>query len=169
MFPATVRYEDEKREAGVRVGIAPAASCAKALDKKVAKALAAHDCQTVLRATYTDASRAVTTTFGIAVFPMETAGGADSALAALPYSGVRAAAFPGTATAWFKDSARRYHSYRKFANYLVFATSGYSDGRPAGGIDRPDLLRFHNHAVTILGERLRERVEPCTVTGVVEC
>ena len=68
IFPASVGYVNSlgADTTATLVGIAPQARCAAAVDARAAAVLAA-GCLTVLRATYTDASRTALATIGIAV------------------------------------------------------------------------------------------------------
>jgi hypothetical protein len=64
LFPATISYLSAGRQQTTarRVGIAPAASCAAALDPAVAAIFRARGCRAVLRASYTDSSGSLTVT-----------------------------------------------------------------------------------------------------------
>ncbi|SIS24562.1 hypothetical protein SAMN05421833_15215 [Microbispora rosea] len=67
IFPATVDYgSGGAKELAVRVGVAPEASCSKALDAVIAKVAVADGCRAVLRATYLDKTQTLVTTVGVA-------------------------------------------------------------------------------------------------------
>jgi hypothetical protein len=78
IFPASVGYVNSlgAETTATMVGVAPRARCAAAVDARAAAVLAAAGCLTMLRATYTDASRTALATIGIAV--MRSADGADT-------------------------------------------------------------------------------------------
>lgn len=134
IFPVTVRNASGKNSAH-RVGIAPPASCAQALDRQVAAAFVKQGCRTVLRATYIDASGTLVTTVGIAVMP-DAAKAETAAETLVPDNGVedryglRAAGFPGTVAARFGDAQRQKLSHADGdAPYVVLRASGWWDGR----------------------------------------
>ncbi|MFF4122424.1 hypothetical protein ACFYYP_02745 [Microbispora rosea] len=67
IFQATVDYgSGGAKELAVRVGVAPEASCSKALDAVIAKVAVADGCRAVLRATYLDKTQTLVTTVGVA-------------------------------------------------------------------------------------------------------
>ncbi len=172
IFPATVDYgSGGTKELAVRVGVAPEAACGKALDAVIAKVAVADGCKAVLRATYLDKTEMLVTTVGVAVFPDEASvlkvsrvvwGNSAS-------RGVRALAFPGTLSARFRDAARQRFFMTSYANYLIFVTGGYADGRPKAKLDRPQLFMFGDQIAAQVGGQLRTYVDPCTVKGVVTC
>jgi hypothetical protein len=154
IFPATLAYSAGGHPVGyaLRAGIAAKSGCAAGLDARAAQAAAAAGCQAVLRASYTDQLRGVVFTVGVAAFPApggaaaflhRLAGGAvrpggpgRGYLRDLPApgpgsSGIRALALPGTAAALFTDAARQSVSGWQSGPYVVLATAGYADGRPA--------------------------------------
>ena len=122
----------------LRVGIAPAVSCAEGFDHPLADVLVKHGCRTVLRATYADASGTLVTTLGIAVMPdAERADAAETdfiaslgAHAVKERYGVRAVSFPGTVAAGFGDSLRQDLSHENsHTPYLFFRSSGWATDR----------------------------------------
>lgn len=145
-----------------RVGIAPQAPCAAAVDRAAARVLAGYGCVAVLRATYVDATGAFVTTIGVVVL----GGARDAAVVrpALPGSGdrrpgVRAVAFPGTLTASFADRSRQVGSSIPAGPYVVMYTAGYADGRPylVGEKDQYalDELRSASHGIAaVIGRRI---------------
>ncbi|WP_019634687.1 hypothetical protein [Actinomadura atramentaria] len=142
VFPAEIAYrpDDEGRTATARrIGIAPDTACADAVDPAIAGILTDNGCRAALRATYADELGGVVTTVAVVAFP--DAFGADRALKALPAPAsnegvkeigpaVRAAAFPGTASALFTDAARLNRSQTRKGPYVVLTASGMFDGRP---------------------------------------
>ena len=74
IFPAIIHYAAPSGlvTTAYRIGIAPRSSCRAALDPPLAAVLDRRGCTTVLRASYTDASRAFMLTAGIAVMPNAT-------------------------------------------------------------------------------------------------
>jgi hypothetical protein len=144
IFPGTVQYQvpgsalDGTAALPLiahRIGIASQASCRTATDPAVARVLAAHGCQAVLRATYDDATQSLAVTVGVAVLP--SPGAARASLRALPDAprngpapGVRAVSFRRTTVARFGNRQRQLAFRKASGPYLVFATVGYADGRP---------------------------------------
>jgi hypothetical protein len=130
IFPQTVSYSTD--QSAHRIGIAPMATCAEALDPRIAQVLIKSGCSAVLRATYADATGTVVGTIGIAVLPDYHA--ADAAHLEINTSteqfGVRAVGFSGTAAAKFGD-AQRQHWAMAFneESYVYFVTVGWVDGR----------------------------------------
>jgi hypothetical protein len=138
IFTPTLAYSSSDEGANFTatlVGIAPAASCAAALDPALAAFLRRYGCVTVLRATYLDYSGTQVVTVGVVV--MKSTSAADVAIAedaSVPASaGVRAVAFPGTLADQFGGSQRRFLSaISSLGTYLFLAASGYTDGRVSG-------------------------------------
>jgi hypothetical protein len=132
IFPATVSYATN---AGLvveahRVGIAPTAPCAAALDPAAAKVFRPQGCRVVLRATFIDSSGTVASTIGVAVMPSTSA----AATAARdfgrtsPRAGVMAVAFPGTPARLFRNTQRVWFYATAVGPYVVLATAGYTSG-----------------------------------------
>jgi hypothetical protein len=162
----------------LRVGIAPAVSCAEGFDHPLAVVLIKHGCRTVLRATYVDAGGTLVTTLGVAVMPdAERADGAETDFTASLGAhgvkeryGVRAVSFPGTVAAGFGDSLRQDFSYDKNQTpYLFFRSSGWiSDrGNPVEAV-AANTFAFARDALEKVVLRLAETVQPCERRGV-EC
>ncbi|WP_248965297.1 hypothetical protein [Sphaerisporangium perillae] len=172
IFPATVDYgSGGKKDLALRVGIAAEAPCAKALDATIDKIVASYGCKTVLRATYLDATETLVSTVGVAVLAN---GGAASKASVLiwsptPRRGVRAVAFPGTGSARFRDAARQYFTSTDTGNYLIFVAGGYADGRRQVKSDRPAIFLFSSRIAVQVSSLLDQRIDPCTVRGVVTC
>jgi hypothetical protein len=139
IFPATVHYLSAAGFSATarRVGIAPAAPCAVALDAAVARVFNRQGCLGVLRATYVDTSGVEASTVGIAVLPSAAAAASAAKEFApkLRHAGVKAAAFPGTVTRLFKDAQRVWFDATAAGPYVFFSTAGYTNdpygGRPA--------------------------------------
>jgi len=119
-----------------RIGVAPAAGCRAALDPALVRLLSTHPCGPVLRAGYTDATRTLVVTVGIAVLGTGPADEHDISAATEGHHddlGAHPLAFPGTAAAGFGDPQRV--AFRVVASpsapFLSFAVVGFSDGRPA--------------------------------------
>ncbi|RBQ13892.1 hypothetical protein DP939_43550 [Spongiactinospora rosea] len=167
LFPAEIEYGEHYRAR--RVGIAPQARCDEAADASVALVFVNSGCAAVLRATYIDHSRTLVTTVGIAVLPTEEA--ADKAVQTIRASDgmLRAAAFPGTRAAWYRDAARQDDSVGGYANYVLLAASGYADGRKRIKADRPKIFAMDDTLITRVGAALGEERDPCKVAGVVQC
>jgi len=132
IFPATVSYATN---AGLvvkahRVGIAPAAPCAAALDPAAVKVFRPQGCRVVLRAAYVDSSSAVVSTVGVAVMPSTSA--AATAVRVFertsPRAGVMAVAFPGTPARLFRNAQRVWFYATAVGPYAVLATAGYTSG-----------------------------------------
>jgi hypothetical protein len=119
-----------------RIGVAPAADCRTAFDPDLARLLAAHPCGPVLRVDYTDATRTMVATVGLAVLGTGPAEELDvNAATVAPHVDLRprAVAFPGTPAAGFGDTQRVASHVLASASapVLAFAAVGFSDGRPA--------------------------------------
>ncbi len=136
IFPAVLGYTTQllTQEAARRVGIAPRTACPDGLDAAL-RGLAGRDgCQAVLRATYVDQLQGVVYTIGVVAFAsLRGAAGFERGLprgrSGLP--GLRALAFPGTASAAFDDAARQASTAQRQGPYVLLTTAGYADGRPA--------------------------------------
>jgi hypothetical protein len=119
-----------------RIGVAPAASCRTAFDPDLARLLSAYPCGPVLRVDYTDATRTMVATVGLAVLGTRPADEMDVNADTLRVHDdlrPRAVAFPGTPAAGFGDAQRvAFHVVASpNAPILEFAAAGLSDGRPA--------------------------------------
>ena len=133
MFPAAIGYTGPSgaRTDAYLVGIAPRASCSRALDPQAAAALGRQGCRTVLRATYTDASRTLVLTAGVAVMP--STGAALRAVTAFgarqPQGGVKAVPFPGTVADLPGTAASDWFGIFHAGPYVVLFAAGYADGQ----------------------------------------
>lgn len=152
------------------VGIAPAASCAAALDPAMAGYLVKYGCVTVLRATYLDYSGTQAVTIGVVV--MKTVSGAASAAAlsaSLPASaGVRTFALPGTVAAEFGNAQRRYFStVNDLYNYVFLSVAGYTDGRVSGSVSStPSLADLGSGVVSSVGDALTYPGSACAMKDI---
>ncbi|MBW8481290.1 hypothetical protein [Actinomadura parmotrematis] len=135
IFPARLAYTLDmgSAETARRVGIDPGTACADGVDAALAPGLDGGGCRALLRATYLDQAQGLAVTVGVAAFP--DAGRAAAAArrfpAAAPRPGLRALGFPASVAARFGDAARQAAAVRQSGPYVVAATVGYADGRPA--------------------------------------
>ncbi|MBG6087399.1 hypothetical protein [Actinomadura viridis] len=147
IFPERVAYtvRQGRSEFASRTGIAAQTGCDTTVDPEIAAVLRRHGCRAVLRATYADQLQGVVVTVGVVAFP--DAWKADRAFRELPAtplpdrsSGVRpalrAASFPGTASARFIDAARQDRTSDRGGPYVMLTTSGHADGRPAAAVTK---------------------------------
>ncbi|MBD2900446.1 hypothetical protein amrb99_94500 [Actinomadura sp. RB99] len=149
IFPSKITYslEQGRGEYASRTGIVPDTNCATGVDQELAERLLQQGCKAVLRATYTDQLQGIVVTVGVIAFADPWA--ADRAYKAIPRSqgpgdggvrpALRAAPFPGTASARFTDAARQDRTSDRGGPYVVLTTSGEADGRPASAVrkERP--------------------------------
>jgi hypothetical protein len=132
IFPADVSYLTPAgtKATAHRVGIAPWAPCAAAMNPLAAGPLRRHGCIAVLRATYADASGTLLVTAGIAVLPSTSA--ARAALRASGANGssaqVRPVAFPGTVADLFGGTQRDVFAVEQAGPALVLAAMGSANG-----------------------------------------
>lgn len=166
IFPATVGYAAAPGLAtsATLVGIAPRASCRAATGPQLAAALARQGCTAVLRATYTDASRAYVLTAGVAVMPSPAA--AQRAVTnfggARPHGGVRAVAFPGTVANLAGTEANDWFGVFHAGNYVVMFAAGAADGQSVQSTAlNPDLADLAFGVVRPLATRLAGGGQPC--------
>ncbi|MEU8174113.1 hypothetical protein AB0C14_14635 [Microbispora hainanensis] len=170
IFPATLAYTSEQggRESARRVGISSRTDCRGAVDTAIADQITAAGCRAVLRATYLDALQGIVVTIGVAAFPDAT-----KARAAVPIfpgggsaaPGLRALAFPGTVTDRFSAGGRQSLVLRTAGPYLVMATAGQVDGRPARalGEQRETMFSFTEDLAEKVGAILTAPASPdCT-------
>jgi hypothetical protein len=141
IFPASVSYPapaalDDAPSltlSAERVGVARQTTCASATDSAAATVLDRDGCAAILRATYVDSTGSYVVTVGAAVLPgtadatsaaqaIARAGGARSAVHAVPFSGTPAAAFT--------DKRRQLSGVVSAGTYVVLYTVGYADSRP---------------------------------------
>jgi hypothetical protein len=126
-----------------RIGLAAPAACQAALAPALARLLADYGCGPVLRADYADATQTLVATLGVVALHTTPAQQQDlSAATAGPHSDLqgRALTVPGTAAERFGDQQRLgwYTSAAAGLPYLVFAVSGFADGRPASSGAGPE-------------------------------
>ena len=152
LFPAKVHYDLVGQQIGVpgslkllarRLGIARQAPCARAAGggKTLMTILDRDGCQIVLRATYTDSTSSLVLTVGVAVLHNEegatsaarllTGNTATSDGATSNHVLLRPVSVPGTPAAAFGTKQRQLAWVVGSGSYLVMATAGYADGRPA--------------------------------------
>ena len=152
-----------------RVGLDTAAGCRAALDPALLRLLTGHACGPVLRAGYTDATRTLVATVGVAVLGTTPADQQDVSAATRGQHddlGARPLAFPGTAAAGFGDQQRV--AFRVFgaedAPFLCFAVVGFSDGRPATADPGPDARDQSGAQLTAvdLEEMVEHRIAAAT-------
>ncbi|WP_433477455.1 hypothetical protein ACQPZP_10590 [Spirillospora sp. CA-142024] len=147
IFPEKISYRPtgDHTEYASRTGIVPDTSCAQGVDDEIGTTIGKHGCRAVLRATYVDQLQGVVVTVGVVAFP--DAWKADRAFKELPGAqgpdgtgsvrpALHAAAFPGTASARFTDTARQDRTIDRGGPYVVLTTSGQADGRPASAIKK---------------------------------
>jgi type VII secretion-associated serine protease mycosin len=146
VFPAHIAYTTDlgTTETASRVGIAPAGSCAAAVDGTLASQAGRDGCVAALRADYTDQLRGAVYTLGVLAFG-STARASDfyDSLppADYPATGLRALAMPGTPAALFGEAARQLAIAQQSGPYIVLAVAGYADGRPAStASERRDVV-----------------------------
>ncbi len=150
IFPFSIHYRLVRDRFGFpvplkltarRLDIARQAACARgAADVSLARMLGEQGCQTMLRATYTDASSSLVLTVGVAVLrngPSATATaanltgkapGAPGAVTVRPVIGTFRVG--GSPAAAFGNPQRQVSWAVSAGPYLVVATVGYADGRP---------------------------------------
>jgi hypothetical protein len=133
IFPESLPYTLDigGDEVAKRAGISPDTRCATAVDPQLAGALAG--CRAVLRAVYLDQAQGLAITLGVAAFAEESAARAAAARFSTrrPSPGLRMLAFPGSVAARLSDASRQAAAVRQDGPYIVAATVGYVDGRPA--------------------------------------
>ncbi len=147
VFPDRIGYRPggDHTEYASRTGIVPDTGCVEGVDDQIAETIGRHGCRAVLRASYVDQLQGVVVTVGVVAFPDPWK--ADRAYKELPGSqgpdgsgtvrpALRAAAFPGTASARFTDDARQDRTIDRGGPYVVLTTSGQADGRPAAAVKK---------------------------------
>ncbi|MTE18281.1 hypothetical protein F0L17_03885 [Streptomyces sp. TRM43335] len=125
----------------IRVGVAPDDDCTGAFDPPLAEALAPVGCARLLRATYVDETSSSATTVGLLFTEADEAGmralrerfdreGLHRRADLMP----RPYAVRGTAAARFGDAQRASWTIRPLTDVpvVVYAVSGFADGRAAG-------------------------------------
>lgn len=138
-----------------RVGVAQPAACGAAFDPALVRLLSAHACGPVLRAGYTDATRTLVVTVGLAVLGAGPADQHEISAATEGHHddlGARPVAFPGTPAAGFGDAQRL--AFRVFASpsapFVSFAVAGFSDGRPASADPGPNVRDQSGAELTVV-------------------
>ncbi|MFC5955906.1 hypothetical protein ACFP51_15895 [Streptomyces pratens] len=145
LFPPTVQGEGagpgDADRVWTRIAVAPDSGCEDAFDPLLRKLLAPLGCERLLRATYTDATQSHVTTVGLLFTKADAAGMASLAgrfdkerldrrtdLIPRPY------AAKGTAAAGFGAGQRATWAISVLtdAPVVVYAVSGWADGRDAG-------------------------------------
>jgi hypothetical protein len=185
IFPAVIPYQvpaaaldsgSPARLSASRIGIAPAASCTSATNRKAGRVLALQHCTTVLRATYHDSTGTFAVTVGVAVLPSpDQASDALRALSARSAAaGVRAVPFRHTLAASFSDAARQLSGITAAGPYLVMSTVGYADGRhrvreSADPYDRDEMLSVANGIADWIGARIGASPPPASCPGGPAC
>jgi hypothetical protein len=178
IFPSSVSYLNTfgAQTTATLVGIAPQTPCGSAVDAAAVPVLAAAGCVTVLRATYTDASRTAVATIGIAV--LGTPGDALRALSTFEaggHGGLLALGFPGTVSSSFTGSARETYAAKTTAGrYLFLYAVGYSDGRrttlpgnsPGDYTGETVTTDLGNDVVTQLTAAFQAPARPCSDKNV---
>ena len=150
IFPPTVSYftSGGLKTTAYRVGIAPKASCATALDPQFAAVLRRRGCITVLRATYVNTSGTQVATEGVAVLGSAAAAreAMNAVIADAGKAGLRPVRFPDTQADLFGDAQRGWLNARFRGPYAFFYAAGFADGRPgvpgaaADAVDGPTDL-----------------------------
>ncbi len=147
----------------MRVGIAPATSCAAGLDVPAEEIARPHDCRTVLRATYTDASGALAVTVGIAVLRSTAAALTVASDLSIEHGGVRAVSFPGTRAAGFGERQRGwFYAEAFYAPYVFFYAAGFADGRHGTDSLTSEPQRLGSGVLTRLIAILTAGGPPCS-------
>ena len=185
IFPATVPYEvpatvldsaSPARLTAARIGIAPAASCLPATDRRAWPVLARQHCAAVLRATYEDSTGAFAVTVGIAVLPSPAQ--ARDALRALPAHAttalLRAVPFGHTPASLFSDATRQLSTTAAAGPYLIMSTIGYADGRPrvresADPYDKDEMLSAADGISDWIAARIGASPAPASCPGGPAC
>ncbi|MFA1540733.1 hypothetical protein [Actinomadura monticuli] len=147
IFPAELAYTlgQSSPETARRVGIGTDTRCETAADDPLARSLTSRGCRAVLRATYLDQAQGLAVTVGVAAFPDERS--AREAVEwfpgdGAPRPGLRALPFPDSVAARFGDAARQTSAAAQRGPYVVAATAGYADGRPALRGPQADLAEL---------------------------
>jgi hypothetical protein len=152
IFPASVPYQLSAtvlQDAtplnldALRIGIAPQSSCGSGVTTSAAAQVLRRDgCQTVLRATYVDATSSYVMTVGVAVLSSDEAAAQASQSLSQPRltaahdtgaarlaAGILVVRYRGAAAAMY-DYSRQISASFPDGPYLVMYAAGYADGRP---------------------------------------
>jgi hypothetical protein len=170
IFPDTVPYTLSVggKESARRIGIGHETACEGAVDAALHATLRSHGCRAVIRATYLDQLQGLAVTVGVVAFPdASRAAGAMQGMPkkVQPSPGLRALSLPGSVAARFDDAARQEAVIRHRGPYLVMATIGYADGRPAAKIkERQGYLKVvvPQLADSIIGSLARPARPDCS-------
>ncbi|MFA1544892.1 hypothetical protein [Actinomadura chokoriensis] len=164
IFPTEIPYTlgQSSPESAGRVGIGTDVRCETAADDPLARSLTSRGCRAVLRATYLDQAQGLVVTVGVAVFPDERSarGAVEWFPAGAPRPGLRALPLAGSVAARFDDAARQTSAAAQRGPYVVAATAGYADGRPALRGAQADLAEL---APQLVSGVLRPLAEPAKV------
>jgi hypothetical protein len=160
-----------------RIGIGSQSACAAATDPPAAAVLRRQGCQEMLRATYTDATRSLVVTIGVAIMPSPQAVLTSSAALSggSPLNpGVRPLAFPRTLAAGFGPPERQLSVVVRGGNYLVLSVAGYSDDRPrvsisSDGYADDEMLSFANGLAKAVAAPLSKQVARPVCPGAPGC
>jgi hypothetical protein len=171
IFPAAISYqmrEDDAVTGQARlIGIAPQAACTAAASGAIASALRTHHCQTVLRATYADASGTMLATIGVAVMPTPAAAFTAADDIAGSTQAIRPVGFAGTISQGFAPSGVLYAQANAGGPYVVMDASGYTDGRGTGDSTLPaNPLFFADQLATRVLNSLTRQIPPCFAADV---
>ncbi|WP_030173186.1 hypothetical protein [Spirillospora albida] len=135
IFPERLPYTAPhgSAETARRVGIGPGTPCDEAVDGALGASLTSRGCRAALRATYLDQPQGLAVTVAVLAFPDDRSAHAAAAWFSVPRPrpGVRALPFPGSVAARFGDASRQAAAMARRGPYIVAATVGYADGRPA--------------------------------------
>lgn len=173
IFPSSVSYSSlGPDETATRIGIAPQAPCASAVDASAAAVLKAAGCVTMLRATYVDASGTALATIGIAV--TRGPGAARTALFTLDvgtHGGLLPLSFPGTVGDAFTIRAREtYTAQAAVGPYVFLSAAGYADGRattldpastPLGNVGESATVNLADGIASTLTDTFLVPANPC--------
>jgi hypothetical protein len=152
-----------------RLGLTQPVGCGAAFDPGLSRLLSAHPCGPVLRAGYTDATRTLVATVGVAILgtaPDEQREVSAATVGQHDDLRPHAVAFPGTAATGFGDPQRL--TFRVFATagapFLAFAVVGFSDGRPASADPGQEALNQSGAqlAAIDLEEMVGRRIQQAT-------
>lgn len=170
IFPADLGYTTSLRtqETASRAGISPAARCSARIDAALGRLARRDACQAAIAATYVDELQGVVFTIGVLAFGSTQLAARFSrgmpASAGRPVAGIRAQAFPGTASAAFSDPARQSSTVTQHGPYVILTASGYADGRPAAVTGERDNAVFAPAA-----QLASEIAGPLTAPAAVDC
>jgi len=172
IFPATVSYSDVAGNKMVArlVGIAPPASCRAALAPAGYALVRGAGCETILRATYVDASGALATTVAVAVLrsPPSTVQASNIAAAASPGLGLHAVTFDGTVADQFGDAAGGTEGSALAGSYVLLYTAGFTDGLPgaAAAAQANELMALGSGIDADIRSILTRHGKPCEMKDI---